>query len=130
MTLAAARMGDWARRMLTSAWRFWRSPPGNGRRSAGGLGSVSFVINQVPRLVREPGLQDALVPGVRTPTQVRLTIAADGARTVSLSDKDDRPRSRLTVKDEGFGAIEFLNAERGDPHDHPGRRDSISPQTR
>lgn len=73
-------------------------------------GSVSFVINQAPPLVREPELGNALVPGVRTPTRMRLSVAADGTPAVALSDKHDRPRLRMTVTDEGFGAIEFLNA--------------------
>lgn len=35
-------------------------------------GSVSFVFNQAPPLVREQGLGGALVPGVQTPTRMRL----------------------------------------------------------
>lgn len=73
-------------------------------------GSVSFVINQAPPLIRDPGLGDALVPGVLTPTRMELSVAADGTPTVALSDKNDKPRVRLTVTEEGFGAIQFLNA--------------------
>lgn len=73
-------------------------------------GSVSFVINQAPTLIRDPGLGGALVPGVLTPTRMELSVAADGTPTVALSDKNDKPRVRLTVTEEGFGAIEFLNA--------------------
>lgn len=73
-------------------------------------GSVSFVINQAPPLIRDPGLGGALVPGVLTPTRMELSVAADGTPTVALSDKNDKPRVRLTVTEEGFGAIEFLNA--------------------
>jgi hypothetical protein len=74
-------------------------------------GSVSFVFNQGPPLVREPGLGGALVPGVQTPTRMRLSLAADGTPAVALSDRNDKPRLRLTVTEEGFGAIQFLNAE-------------------
>lgn len=74
-------------------------------------GSVSFVFNQAPPLVREPGLGGALVPGVQTPTRMRLSLAADGTPAVALSDRNDTPRLRLTVTEEGFGAIQFLNAE-------------------
>ena len=74
-------------------------------------GSVSFVFNQAPPPVREPGLGGALVPGVETPTRMRLSLAADGAPAVELSDRNDKPRLRLTVTEEGFGAIQFLNAE-------------------
>ena len=74
-------------------------------------GSISFVFNQAPPLVREPGLGGALVPGVETPTRMRLSLAADGAPAVELSDRNDQPRLRLTVTEEGFGAIQFLNAQ-------------------
>lgn len=73
-------------------------------------GSVSFVFNQAPPLLREPQLDNALVPGVSTPTRLKLGVAADGTPTVDLSDKNDQPRLRLTVTEEGFGAIQFLNA--------------------
>jgi len=74
-------------------------------------GAVSFVINQAPPLIRDPALGDRLVPGVQTATRMQLTVAADGAPAIALSDKDDQPRLRLTVTPEGYGAIEFLNAE-------------------
>lgn len=73
-------------------------------------GSVSFTINQAPPLVREPALGDRLVPGVETSTRIRLSVAADGTPAVALADKADRPRVRMTVTPEGYGAIEFLNA--------------------
>ena len=74
-------------------------------------GAVSFSINQAPPLIREPALGDRLVPGVQTSTRIKLEVAADGAPAIALADKADRPRLRLTVTDEGYGAIEFLNAE-------------------
>lgn len=74
-------------------------------------GAVSFTINQAPPLIREPALGDRLVPGVETSTRVHLSVAADGTPAVALADKDDRPRVRMTVTAEGYGAIEFLNAE-------------------
>lgn len=74
-------------------------------------GAVSFSINQAPPLIREPALGDRLVPGVETPTRIRMTVAADGAPAIALNDKADRTRLRLTVTEEGYGAIEFLNAE-------------------
>lgn len=74
-------------------------------------GAVSFSINQAPPLIREPALGDRLVPGVETPTRIRMTVAGDGAPAIALNDKSDRTRLRLTVTEEGYGAIEFLNAE-------------------
>lgn len=73
-------------------------------------GSVAFVINQAPPLIREPGLDNRLVPGVQTPTRVKLSVAADGTPAVALSDANDQARLRMTVTPEGYGAIEFLDA--------------------
>lgn len=73
-------------------------------------GAVSFVINQAPPLVREPAIGDRLVPGVATSTRVTISVAADGVPSVALADADNRPRVRMTVTPEGFGALEFLNA--------------------
>ncbi|WP_374515469.1 hypothetical protein [Brevundimonas sp.] len=73
-------------------------------------GAVSFTVNAAPPLVREPGLGDRLVPGVATSTRIRLSVAADGTPAVALADAGDRPRVRMTVTEEGYGAIEFLNA--------------------
>lgn len=73
-------------------------------------GAVSFVINQAPPLIRDEGLDGALVPGVATSTRVLLSVAADGTPAIALSDKNDQPRVRMTVTEEGFGAIQFLNA--------------------
>ena len=73
-------------------------------------GGVSFVINDAPELVREPGLEDRLIPGVENATRIKLEVAADGQPAIALSDAEDRPRLRLTVTPEGYGAIEFLNA--------------------
>ena len=72
-------------------------------------GGVSFVINDAPELVREPGLGDRLIPGVENATRIKLEVAADGQPAIALSDAEDRPRLRLTVTPEGYGAIEFLN---------------------
>ncbi len=74
-------------------------------------GAVSFSINQAPPLIREPALGDRLVPGVETPTRIQMVVAADGTPAIALNDKADRTRLRLTVTEEGYGAIEFLNAE-------------------
>lgn len=73
-------------------------------------GAVTFVINDAPELVREPGLGDRLIPGVRNATRIMLEVAADGQPAIALSDAEDRPRLRLTVTPEGHGAIEFLSA--------------------
>lgn len=74
-------------------------------------GAVSFVINQAPPLIREPGIGDRLVPGVETSSRIRMSVASDGTPVVALADASDRPRVRLTVTDKGYGAIEFLDAD-------------------
>ncbi len=76
-------------------------------------GSVAFMINERPSIVREPSLDNRIVPGVQSATRIRLTVAADGSPSIALADKQDRPRLRLTVTAEGFGAIEFLDAKGG-----------------
>jgi len=73
-------------------------------------GDVSFLINQAPELVREPSLGNRLIPGVPTSTRIKLNVAANGTPTIALADADNRPRVRMTVTEEGYGAIEFLNA--------------------
>jgi len=74
-------------------------------------GEVAFSINQAPPLLREPALGNRLVPGVKTSTRIRMVVGADGTPAIALSDKADKPRLRLTVTEEGYGAIEFLNAK-------------------
>ena len=73
-------------------------------------GSVAFSINQAPPLIRDPGLGDRLVPGVETATRIKLTVAADGTPAVALADRQDRTRVRMSVTEEGYGAIEFMIA--------------------
>ena len=74
-------------------------------------GEVAFSINQAPPLLREPALGNRLVPGVKTSTRIRMVVGADGTPAIALSDEADRTRLRLTVTEEGYGAIEFLDAE-------------------
>lgn len=74
-------------------------------------GSVTFVINERPPIVREPGLGNRIIPGVKSATRIKMSVAANGAPSIALADKQDRPRLRLVVTEEGFGAIEFLNAD-------------------
>ena len=74
-------------------------------------GGVDFTINQAPPLLREPALDDRLVPGVATSTRIRLSVATDGTPAVALADANDHARVRMTVTPEGYGAIEFLDAD-------------------
>lgn len=74
-------------------------------------GEVRFSINQAPPLIREPRLDNRLIPGVQTPTRIQMVVGADGTPAIALNDKQDRARLRLTVTPEGYGAIEFLDAQ-------------------
>ncbi|MNC33018.1 hypothetical protein D3C75_813990 [compost metagenome] len=74
-------------------------------------GDVRFSINQAPPLIREPRLDNRLIPGVQTPTRIEMAVAADGTPAIALNDQQDRARLRLTVTPEGYGAIEFLDAQ-------------------
>jgi len=40
-----------------------------------------------------------------------MAVAADGTPAIALNDQQDRARLRLTVTPEGYGAIEFLDAQ-------------------
>ena len=73
-------------------------------------GSVMFVINQAPALIRDPGIGNRLVPGVQAPTRVRLSVGSDGTPSIALADGNNQPRVRITVTAAGYGAIEFLDA--------------------
>jgi hypothetical protein len=57
-------------------------------------GSVDFGINSA---------------GAQTVRRIRVHVAADGTPDIDLSDKDERPRLRLTVDRNGLGAIQFLD---------------------
>jgi hypothetical protein len=74
-------------------------------------GSVSFVINQRPPMRREPALGNAIAPASSAPTRIEMRVAADGAPSIGLADKENRTRLRLTVTAAGHGAIEFLDAD-------------------
>lgn len=74
-------------------------------------GAVSFSLNQAPKLIREPALGNKLIPGVQAPTRIGLMVGPDGTPAIALNDKADRTRLRLTVTAEGYGAIEFLDAQ-------------------
>lgn len=73
-------------------------------------GAVEFGLNAKPPQPREPTLDNRVVPhpAVR---RIAMNLAADGTPSLNLADTEGRPRLRLTVTEEGFGAIEFLDAE-------------------
>lgn len=73
-------------------------------------GSVSFLINERPPIVRDPALRGHIVPASGA-SRIKMDVAADGSPSIALADKQNHPRVRLTLTKEGFGAIEFLDAK-------------------
>lgn len=73
-------------------------------------GSVSFQLNERAPIRRDAALGERIAPAPGT-QRILMSVAADGAPAIALADKQSRPRLRLTVTPEGFGAIEFLDAQ-------------------
>lgn len=73
-------------------------------------GSAGISIRQRNELVREPRLDDALLvnPG---PYRLSAMVGPDGTPALEMNDDEGRARLRLTVTDEGHGAIEFLDED-------------------
>ncbi len=74
-------------------------------------GAVEISVNQKPKIERAPSLENHILPARGAATRLRLAVAADGTPTVSVADEMSQPRVRLTVTQEGYGAIEFLDAK-------------------
>lgn len=74
-------------------------------------GSVGFHINQRAPLLREAAIGNRIAPGIGGSTRISLEVSADGTPAISLADVNSQPRVRLTVTDDGYGAIEFLDAQ-------------------
>ena len=74
-------------------------------------GSIIFAMNQKPPVMRDPRIGNHVAEGGSAPSRIRLEVAADGRPAIALADKDDHARLRLTLTTEGYGAIEFVDAE-------------------
>jgi len=72
--------------------------------------SVSFHVNERAPIVRDPALHGHIVPSGGA-SRIMMDVAADGSPSIALGDKQNRPRLRLSVTKQGFGAIEFLDAQ-------------------
>lgn len=73
-------------------------------------GSANFMILSRPPDITDATLGPARLPGGPQYTGIRLSMSKDGVPGVNVNDRHDRPRLRLTVTQEGYGAIEFLDA--------------------
>lgn len=73
-------------------------------------GSVTFQINERAPVRRDP-VHGNVLPGFGAgATRIAMSVAQDGTPAIALQDKQSRPRLRLTITAEGYGAIEFLDA--------------------
>ena len=74
-------------------------------------GSVTFQINERAPIKHEAALGGHIAPATSAASCIRLSVAATGTPSIDLQDKEDRPRLRLTITEQGFGSIEFLDAQ-------------------
>jgi hypothetical protein len=72
-------------------------------------GSISFMMNERPAVEHDP--KGELKPALQATTRISMTLAADGTPAIALSDKQNHPRVTITVTPQGYGALEFLNAQ-------------------
>ena len=72
-------------------------------------GEVQFVVNQRGSMQHD-AKSGNLLPARDSKNRILMSVAADGTPSIGLVDKQERTRLRLTVTDEGFGAIQFLDA--------------------
>jgi hypothetical protein len=73
-------------------------------------GSISFGMFERPPLKANPATGRPAIAATAA-SRVNVTVAADGTPTLSLGDKDSHPRVRISVTPEGYGEIEFLDAQ-------------------
>jgi len=71
-------------------------------------GSIKFGMSAKPPEQKDSGGHVVAAKDGATPIQ--LTVGPDGSPSLVMTDKQDRPRVRLTVTNEGYGALEFLDA--------------------
>jgi hypothetical protein len=71
-------------------------------------GEVQFIVNQRGTMQHDPKGNVLLARDSKT--RILMSVAPDGTPSIGLADKQERTRVRLTVTDEGFGAIQFLDA--------------------
>ncbi|MDX2275580.1 MAG: hypothetical protein NW206_09045 [Hyphomonadaceae bacterium] len=73
-------------------------------------GSANLMLIARPAPTRSAALGDRLIPG-GGPTPVQVSVTPEGAPILVLNDTHDRPRIRIQVSAEGYGMIEFLDAD-------------------
>ena len=72
-------------------------------------GSIDFSLVERPP-VETDAASGKVVAATKATTRVNISVAANGTPAIALADKQNRPRVRITVSPEGYGEIEFLDA--------------------
>lgn len=73
-------------------------------------GSANMMLISRPRQIRDGRLGDRLAPGPNS-TPIQMSVDPDGVPALTLNDPEDRPRIQVKVSPEGYGVIEFLDAD-------------------
>lgn len=68
-------------------------------------------IGQRAPIVREPSLDDRILPALQATANIRIGMTPEGSASLGMTDPQARTRLRFVVTDEGYGAVEFLDAE-------------------
>ena len=74
-------------------------------------GTSEILMNTRSREYTHPAFGKARLPLGQGKTRLRLRLNPNGQPEVALSDASEKTRLRLTVTDQGYGAIEFLDAQ-------------------
>ncbi len=72
-------------------------------------GAVDFSIDERPPVETDPAT-GKVAAAAKATTRVNISVAANGTPAIALADKQNHPRVRITVSPEGYGEIEFLDA--------------------
>lgn len=74
-------------------------------------GTSELVLNSRAPEYRHPAYGNRRLPLGQGKTRLRLRLSPNGQPEVALTDGAEKTRLRLTVTEEGYGAIQFLDAE-------------------
>jgi hypothetical protein len=74
-------------------------------------GTSEILMNSMAPAFHHPAFGNKKLPLGQGKTRIELKLSPDGTPEIALADKNEQPRLRLTVTNEGYGAIEFLDAQ-------------------
>lgn len=75
-----------------------------------GNGEALLFMGQRGENITDPRLPGHLLPS-NGPSNLFYVMNPDGSQSLSMTDREGNARLRLTVTEDGFGAIEFLDAD-------------------